>query len=423
MYRKSILKNGIRVVSHQMQERGSVSIGILIGVGGRHEAAQVKGAAHYIEHVVFKGSAKYTCAEIKENIEGVGGSLNAFTSEETTCFYAKVPVKHAAHAFDVLADLVWAPALRSKDIESERSVIIEEIKMYYDLPQYHVVELLEALVWPDHPLGGGIAGTAASVGGMTSRDLRKFYAAHYIPNNIVVAAAGDMLHGHLVELVRRRSEKLLLGHPEVAVPVTARQMAPRVSYCEKPIEQMYVALGVPGVSFHSPDRYAVALLNIILGGNMSSRLFNEIREKRGLAYSISTATKQLSDTGLFLVRAGVEGQKTIQAIELILKEFKAMKTNGVTPAELRRAKEYLIGQSVLALEDTMEHMLWIGESTLMRDHIRTIEETIQAVKKVRLDDIREIARAVLAPERMNLAIVGPLSGPQRHRLSSLLGVK
>ncbi len=421
MYRKSVLKNGLRIVTHEIKDRDSISLGILVGVGGRHEDDRLKGAAHYLEHVVFKGTKKYSCDEIKETVEGVGGSLNAFTSEEQTCFYAKIPSKFLSRTFDVLSDLVFEPSIAPKDVERERGVILEEIKMYHDLPQYYVMELLEHLVWPEHPLGKSLAGTFESVDGMTQKQLKQFYQTHYIPNNIVVSACGNVTHQDLVDLVRKKTEKGSFGKKVEGSPAPSGQQAPRVSFCVKPIEQMHVALGTQGVSINHESRYALGILNVIMGGNMSSRLFNEVREKRGLAYSIGTASKNFSDTGIFMMRAGVENTKVEKSLSLVLSEFKKVKTSGISKEEFSRAKEYTIGQLVLALEDTMEHMLWVGESTLLRDHIRTTDEVIQSVKKVRLDDVQTVAAKVLNERQYNLAVVGPLTDQQQSALRSMIG--
>ncbi len=423
MYRKSVLKNGLRIVTHEIKDRDSVSLGVLVGVGGRHEDDSVKGAAHYLEHVVFKGTKKYSCDAIKETVEGVGGTLNAFTSEEQTCFYAKIPSKFLNRTFDVLADLVFAPLITRKDVERERGVILEEIKMYHDLPQYYVMELMENLVWPHHPLGKSLAGTFESVEAISQKQIKQFYQSHYIPNNIVIAACGNIAHQDLVDLVRKKTEETPFGKKLEPLAAPHQQERPRAVFCAKPIEQMHVALGMEGVSINHEMRYALGVLNVVMGGNMSSRLFNEVREKRGLAYSIGTASKNFSDTGLFLMRAGVENTKVEKSLALVLSEFKKVRTSGVSKEEFTRAKEYCIGQLVLALEDTMEHMLWVGESTLLRDHIRTTDEVIQSIKRVRLDDVQTAARTVLAEQNYNLAIVGPLTDQQQAALRSMIGAE
>jgi len=421
MYRKSVLKNGLRVVSHEIKERDSVSVGIWCGTGGRFESDEIKGAAHFLEHILFKGSRKYSCDEIKMQIEGVGGSLNAFTSEEQTCYLAKVPALHVSKTFDVLADMVFCPRISHEDVEKERGVILEEIKMYHDLPQYFVVEELERLMWPDHPLGKGLAGTADSVSQLTDQKLKDFHTTQYIPNNIVLSACGNISHQALVDLARKKTSAFGPGTFRPAEPFHSSGEGDRMIFHHRPIEQMHLALGMPGMDHFDPGRYALNLLNVVVGGNMSSRLFDEVREKRGLAYSIYSSAKSLADTGLFVIRAGVENTRITQTLEVVLQELDKICRDGITPSEFKRAKKYLTGQLLLGLEDTMEHMLWIGESTMIRDRIRTLDEVMEAIKKVRIDDVRKAAQRVFQPQEMRLAVVGPIKPEQERQIRSLMG--
>jgi len=395
-------------------------MGICMDVGGRYEDKAVNGAAHFLEHIVFKGSRNYTCGEIKEKIEGVGGSLNAFTTEEVTCYYAKIPVKHFRDAFDILADMVFLPKIPKREVEKERTVIMEEIKMYDDLPQYYVLHLLDRLLWPKHPLGENLAGTSRSILGMSKAELKKFHARHYTSGNAVISACGDVKHDEFVRLARRKLEKIPAGAATDFSPAPQPQGQPRTTFFDKQTEQMHLALGIPALSHHHPDRYIEKMLHIILGGNMSSRLFNEVREKRGLAYSIGTTVKTMRDTGAFIVRAGVDNRKITDAAALILKELNRIRRGGVQPAELNRTKEYFIGQIQLALEDTMDYMLWIGEATLTDDRCKTVEQIVQSIKKVTPADVKRVARDIFRPERFNLAVVGPLTRKQKKNLSALL---
>jgi len=420
VYRKSVLKNGVRVVSFQMPERSSVSLGLWCGVGGRFESDELKGAAHFLEHIVFKGTKKYSCTELKERVEGVGGSLNAFTAEEQTCYYAKIPSQYLSKTFDVLADMVFFPNIAKKDVDSERGVILEEIKMYYDLPQYYVVDALEGVMWPDHPLGKGLAGNIQSVSAMTAKQLSAFHQTHYLPNNIVVAACGNVSHEAVVDLVRRKTNRFAFGQKTAALPAGHKPSGAKAVFHHRPIEQMHLAFGVFGLDAFHKDRYALNLLNVILGGNMSSRLFNEVREKRGYAYSIHSSVKSLADTGLFMIRAGVDNRKITQTMDVVLKELARVKKESVSREEFSRAKDYLIGQLMLGLEDTMEHMLWIGESTMVRDRIRTAEEVVRAIRKVKADDLQKVAETLFDPKGYHAAVVGPLNADQEKEISRLL---
>ncbi len=421
MYQKDVLKNGIRIATHEMKDRESLSIGVWIGVGGRYEEDAVKGAAHFLEHLAFKGSAAYSCEEIKGRIEGVGGSLNAFTAEEQTCYYAKIPARYVGSTLDVLLDIVFHPRMRAPDIERERTVILEEIKMYRDLPQYFVIDLLEGMMWPGHPLGKNLAGTPESVTQITRKQLRDFHRQHYAPLNIVVAACGKVQHDSFVDMVRKK----LASCPEASkVPCLKAEEGPRpsaVTFFERPIEQMHLALGMPGYCDHHKDKYVLNLLHVILGGNMSSRLFNEVREKRGLAYSISTSVKTLSDTGMFMVRAGVDTQKLVQAVKLIVSELDKLRRRGVSLPEFQRAKDYYKGQVLIGLEDTLDHMIWLGESVCTRNRIRTLNEIMRKINRIKPEDVNRIAKDVLNKQSYNLALVGPISEGQKGEITHIIG--
>lgn len=422
MYRKTVLPNGLRVVTHDIKNRESVSLGLWVGVGGRYEEGRMKGAAHFLEHMVFKGSRQYGCDEIKERIEGIGGALNAFTCEEQTCFYAKIPNKHLSSTFDVLADMVFFPKLALKDLTKEKTVIVEEIKMYNDLPQYFVMELLDELVWGAHPLGKSLAGTPETVNAMTPKDLKQFHAQHYNPANVVVCACGRLDHQALVVMVQDRLGDLAAKECVPYLPVEKFQEGPRFKIHKKNIEQTHVVLGVPGLHEQHPDRFALSMLSTILGGNMSSRLFVQVREKRGLAYSIGCSSKNLHDTGLFMIRAGVDNQKLVEAFSVILKELRKVKRTLVSEGEFTRARDYLMGQLLLGLEDTMDHMLWLGEAVVAKDRMKTLKKVIQAFEAVTREDICRVARQLLHEHYFNLALVGPVISAQELELKELLGI-
>jgi len=422
MYKKETLRNGLRVITHDIKDRDSISLGFWVGVGGRYEDDRLKGAAHFLEHIAFKGSQKYSCEEIKMLIEGVGGTLNAFTSEEQTCFYAKIPSKHLNQTFDVLADMVVHPKIATKDVNKEKTVIVEEIKMYHDLPQYFVLELLDGLLWPGHPLGKSLAGTQETVTAMSNGDLKKFHKIHYAPGNIVVAACGNLKHDKIVNLVKKKLGKLQEAPKEGYLKAGDIQSQPRANFFKKNIEQMHLALGIPGFDESHKDRYILSLLSVILGGNMSSRLFVEVREKRGLAYSIGSSYKALHDTGLFLIRAGVDNQKIVETVTVILKELDKIRRNGVSQSEFQRAREYLLGQLLLGLEDTMENMLWIGEGIVSKNEVKTLKKVIKAFEKIKKEDIKRVAKEILNENRYNLALVGPVTDQQEAQLSRLLGI-
>jgi predicted Zn-dependent peptidase len=407
MYNKTVLENGLTLVTHRMPKMQSVALGIWIKVGGRYESVENKGISHYLEHLLFKGSKKYSCQEIKESIEGVGGALNGFTSEEATCYLVKLPSRHLDLAFDILSDMVESPLLLKNDIQREKTVILEEIKMYKDLPQSYVYDLLDELMWPDQALGMSVLGSVESVSRIERRGLASFKQGHYGPANIVVSAAGLLDHDVLV----RRVKKMFRGSNGVkknqCAQAIQQQSKPQVKFYPKETEQTHVALGFHSFKRGHPLKHALGLLHVILGGNMSSRLFNELREKRGLAYEIGTQVKRFQDTGAFIVHAGIDNKKVNEALALIFKELKRISHALVKEDEFQRAKEFYLGQLMLALEDTLDHMLWIGESTLAMDKTYALADIFKEVRQVKRQDILQAAREILRHERLNIALIGP----------------
>ncbi len=416
MRRLTTLTNRIRIVTESLKDRESAAIGVWVAAGGRYETPANKGIAHFIEHMAFKGSQKYSCDQIKQLVEGVGGSLNAFTGEEETCFYAKVPSVHLPRTLDILADIALFPKMTKKDLEKERAVILEEIKMYHDLPQYYVMELLEELLWPNHPLGQSLSGTSHTVSKMSADDLASFHRRFYSAQNIVVSACGDVDHDQLAGMVHRKLGKVKPNTPVPYLRARTTQDKPSLRLYHKNTEQMHLALGYLAYETNHKDYYVLSILNIILGGNMSSRLFNEVREKRGLAYSISSGLKTLDDTGVFLVRAGVDNGKIVAALELVLKVLEGVVHRGATTDELKRAKDYYLGQFLLGLEDTMDQMIWVGGAVVSNDQVKTVKQAEARIKAVTLADIKRVAGEVLAPRRLNLALIGTLTQAQQGRI-------
>ncbi|MFA6216567.1 MAG: pitrilysin family protein [Candidatus Omnitrophota bacterium] len=407
MYTKTVLENGITVITHRMPKMQSVALGIWIKVGGRYESVENKGISHYLEHLLFKGSKKYSCQEIKESIEGVGGALNGFTSEEATCYLVKLPSRHWDLAFDILSDMVANPLLLKNDIQKEQTVILEEIKMYKDLPQSYVYDLLDELMWPGQALGMSVLGSVESVSRVDRKGLSWFKQNHYGPSNIVISAAGLLEH----DVLLKRVKKVFLGQSGTqknqCAEALQQQTRSHVKLYPKETEQTHVALGFHSFKRGHPLKHAVGLLHVILGGNMSSRLFNELREKRGLAYEIGTQVKRFQDTGAFVVHAGIDNKKVNEALVLIIKELKRIRHALVSDDEFRRAKEFYLGQLMLALEDTLDHMLWIGESTLAMDKTYTLEDVFKEVRQVKRQDILQAAQEIFQQRCLNLALIGP----------------
>ncbi|MBU4345771.1 MAG: insulinase family protein [Candidatus Omnitrophica bacterium] len=419
MYKKAKLKNGLRIATNSMPGMQSVALGIWIKVGGRYELPESKGIAHFLEHLLFKGSKKYSCRKLKESIEGLGGSLNGFTSEELTCYLVKIPHLHMDLALDILSDMVINPILAAGDIEKEKTVIIEEIKMYKDLPQSYVHELLDELLWPNQPLGMAISGTIESVSSVKRESLTVFKDQYYTPGNIVVSAAGRLEHNKFIKRIENIFCCLRTKDTNRFLPAKENQGNPQLKFFSKDTKQTHLALGFHSLKRGHPLRHALALLHIILGANMSSRLFNEIREKRGLAYEIGTQVKCFQDTGAFGVHAGIDNYKVTDAVRLILKELGEVKRNLVGLGEFKRAKEFYLGQLMLSLEDTLNQMFWIGDSTAALDKIYSLEEIIKEVNRIRRQDIQEVSKYIFQEKNLNLALIGPLENNQKQIYNQL----
>jgi len=419
MYEKSALNNGLKVITHFMPKACSSSLGIWIKTGGRYESAENKGIAHFLEHLLFKGTKKYSCRQIKEEIEGKGGHLNGFTSEELTCYLVKLPSQYLNLALEILADMVLNPLLKDQDIEKERSVILEEIKMYKDQPQSYVYELLDALLWPNQALGEPVIGTFDSVNKIKREDLLKFKENYYQPQNMIISACGYLKHKDLIKKIKKIFPSLRRQSINKFLPAQEKQTKPQLKIFPKDTEQTHLALGFHGFSRIHPLRFALGLLHVILGANMSSRLFNEVREKKGLAYEIGTGLKYFQDTGAFIVHAGIDNQKINAAVDLILKELKKIKKELISQDEFRRAKEFYLGQLLLSLEDTLDHMLWIGESTATLDRVYSYKDILKEINRLSRQDIKNVAQYLFKEEKLNLALIGPLEDKSEEIFSQL----
>ena len=424
MYTISELKNGLKIATHSMVNTRSVAVGVWVGVGGRYEQERLSGISHFFEHCVFKGTRQRTYRQIKESIEGVGGQLNGFTSEEVTCFLAKVLSKHVIIALDVLLDMVLNPLLRTSDVEKERRVIGEEIKMYNDLPQHVAYDRLLQLLWPEHPLGRNLAGTFSSLNNIAARELRAHQARYCGTNNILISMCGNGTHGELQSRVntvlRRYRGALFEAGKDNVIPLSVAQRDARFVFVKKNTQQTHLCLGLHAPRRDAPQRYAVILLHIILGANMSSRLFNEVREKKGFAYEIGTSLRNFNDGGAFVVHGGVINEKAAAACSLIITELRRICNDFVGDDELKRAKDYYVGQFSMGLEDTLEHMVWLGENIMTRGAPEYPAGVIRGIQRVGKADIRDAARMIFKRSGANLAVVGPCDKNCRDALTALM---
>jgi predicted Zn-dependent peptidase len=408
MYQVTRLSNGLSVATAEMPHMLSVSVGVWVGVGSRYEPAPLNGACHFIEHMLFKGTQRRSATQISQAVEGIGGYLNAFTSEEATCFHARAGHARFDELLDVLMDMLLNSRLESAEIAKEREVIKEEIAMYLDEPQHHVQELLNATLWPGQPLGRPISGTRKTLDGMTRAPLLAYLHANYLATNTLIVATGRLKHGQVVRAAGRYARRLGRAGPPRFSPAHEAQQAPRIRLLTKKTEQTQVALGIRTCSRHDERRYAVRLLNTVLGENASSRLFQVLREDLGLAYSIYSTPTFFSDTGDLVISAGLDTDNVTKALRLILRELRRLREAAPGSAELRRARDFVVGQIDLSLESTDNQMTWVGEQLLGYGRILPPAHIKRRLREVTGRQIRAAAHDFFRPERLNLALVSPM---------------
>ena len=406
-YRLTTLPGGLRIATADMPHMASVALGIWVGVGGRHEPEPVNGVSHFIEHMLFKGTRRRNARKISEAVEGIGGYLNAFTSEENTCFYTRAHHEYTGETMDVLADMFLNSVFDPAEIAKEREVIKEELAMYLDQPSQHVQEILNSTVWPDQPLGRPLTGTLKSLDYLQRRHFLSHMASHYVSGSTVITAAGNVRHDDLVKLAKRLFRGIKKGPQPSSSPVVSNQTKPVVHLHSKKTEQTQLALGIRTCSRHDPRRHALRLLNAMLGENMSSRLFQSLREDQGLAYSIGTSLSFWEDVGDLVVSAGVDTGKIDPSLKSISKEFRRILDEPVGRGEFQRTRDYVIGQMDLMLESTENHMMHIGEQLLGYGSITPPQQLRDRVAKVTPTEMRSAARDFFRPERLNLALVSP----------------
>jgi len=401
------LSNGLRVITERMPQVRSVSVGIWVTTGSRRETAERNGISHFIEHMLFKGTARRSAEDIARAVDSIGGNLDAFTGKELVCFNVKVIDEHLARAFDILADLVLHPLFRDEDIEKEKGVILEEIKMEADSPDYLVQEIFSSNFWKDHPLGKPILGTRETVSRFDQAALQDYYRAVYTPSSLIVTAAGNLTHEALVGLVSRYFEELPSSQPvpQDAVPHTHARIALRN---KRALEQVHLCLGVPSHPLPHRDRFTCYVLNVLLGGGMSSRLFQNIRERQGLAYAVFSELSPYRDTGCLSVYAGTSRESARRVVESILKEFRELKDQPVSEEELRRAKDYLKGSLVLGLESTSSRMSGLARNEIYFGRFISIDELVESIEAVAADGVRELARTFFDSRHVALTVLGNL---------------
>jgi predicted Zn-dependent peptidase len=410
--KKTTLASGIKVITEEMPDAESSTIGVWVNTGSRNETGRFNGISHFIEHLLFKGTAKRTALDISKEIESVGGFLNAFTSREYTCFYAKVLNRDIARAAGLLSDIFINSKFEKAEIDKERLVVLQEIKMVEDTPDDLVHDLYAQSFWKGHPLGQRILGTADTIGTLDRDDILGYYDKHYRSNRVFISIAGGVRHSRVVSLLKNTFGKIKQNSyaEELSGPVPS----PGVRLFKKDLEQVHICLGVPVPAQTDPDRYKLYLLNTILGSGMGSRLFQEIREKRGLAYSVYSYLNLYRDTGSLVVYSAASGENFSKIVRLVIREFAKLR-NGVSAKELRDAKSHLKGAMLLGLENSESKMTKLARDEIYFGHIIPIKKIVNTIDRVSRKGVEEMASKLLIPKRITLVALGKVKGAELPR--------
>ncbi|HEV8640755.1 MAG TPA: pitrilysin family protein [Methylomirabilota bacterium] len=405
-YRKGLLPNGIRVVTERMSHVRSVAVGVWVETGSRHEPEGRAGMSHLIEHLVFKGTATRSAEMIARTMDSVGGQMDAFTTKEHTCFYVQVLDEHLPLAVDLLTDILLHPLFDAEELEREKSVVLQEIKMVEDTPDDLIHDLFAAHVWEGHPLGRPILGTREAVIGYGRDAIHTHFVEHYAPPKIIIAVAGNVTYDRVLELFGAGFDGF--RRQPIERPNTVPVMKPGVNIVQKELEQVHVVMGFPGLSHSAPERYALFLLNDIIGGSMSSRLFQEVRERQGLVYSIHSGAQAFRDTGTLYIYAATDAPNFSKVLKSILKEIRDLKKHGVREDELRRAKDHLKGSLMLSLESTSSRMNRLAKHELHFGSFLTMAAMLAAIDAVRHEEVQVLVSQLLDEDRLALTTYGPL---------------
>jgi len=406
-YLLTTLDNGARVITEPLPTVRSAAIGLWIGTGSRDEDDGRAGVTHFLEHLLFKGSRSYSAQEIAEIFDTLGGELNAATARDYTVVYARVLDEHVETAIDVMTDMVFAPTLA--DLDSEREVVLEEIAMVEDSPQELIHDLATRAIFGGHPLGRPVLGSAEVIAGVSRRSIASYHRARYTPANVVVAAAGSIEHEALVALIERMANKI--GTPPARGPAARQPFiaapAPSLLFQRKDTEQYHVCLGAPGLSRSDKRRFVASILDSVLGGSASSRLFQEIREKRGLAYAVYTFSSQYADTGQIGVYVGTREENLAACLEIVAEQLDAMARGEIKEEEVARAKENLKGRIMLSMELTSTRMSRLGKSLVTDSELHSLDRIVAEIEAVEIPALAELARLLLARDRLSAAAIGP----------------
>lgn len=405
-YRASESASGIRILTETMPDLRSVTSGFWVGVGSRDEPQELSGISHFIEHLLFKGTSSRTAKRIAEEFDAMGGELNAFSAKEYTCYYSKILDENAEEAFAIMADMLTDSLLLSKDLDSERNIILEEIAMHEDSPDDIIHDLFVSALWESHPLGQSVLGHQNVIRTLRREEVADYFERFYKPRNVAVAVAGNIEHDRVVDLINRFMEKENPGERHQRHTVVPEIRAHTVVY-DRPTEQAHIVLGTRGLPRQSPARFAMAVLDNVLGGGMSSRLFQKVREERSLAYSIFSYHSMYIETGLFAVYAGTSPDNTSAVLELIKEELDRILEKGISEEELERAKGHIKGNLVLSLEDSGSRMTRLGKAEICQSEIFSMDELLVKIDAVSGEDVRKLAQDLFGSRKLVLTAIGP----------------
>jgi len=421
MFKKTILNNGLRIITVPMESANSVTVLILVGTGSKYETKEINGISHFLEHMFFKGTEKRpSTLKISEILDSVGGEYNAFTSKEITGFWAKVDKKHTDIALDWISDIFLNSKFDENEMNREKTVIIEEMNMYLDTPTAYIGELWEKLLYGDQPAGWRIIGEKENILSFNRKKVLDYYSSHYSPSNIIVCVAGGIKSDEISQKIKKYFANSKGEKKSIKIKVKESQLKPEVLLHNKKTDQTHFCLGVRGYNLFDKRRHALALLSIILGGNMSSRLFIKVRERNGLAYSIHTSADSTTDTGYLVTQAGIDHKNLEKSIKLILEEYKNLKDKKITKKELQKAKDYLKGITSLSLDSSDTQASFYAAQELLEGKILTPEEKFEAIDQISVNDIKKVAEDIFAPEKLNLAVIGPVQNEDANKLKQLL---
>jgi len=421
MYKKITLKNGLRVITVPIENSNSVTVLILVGTGSKYETKDINGISHFLEHMFFKGTEKRpNTLSISETLDSVGGEYNAFTSKEVTGYWAKVDRKHADVAIDWISDIFLNSKFDETEMEREKGVIIEEANMYLDTPTAYVSDLWEKLLYGDQPAGWMVIGEKENIRAFNRQKVVDYFKSHYSPSNTIVCVSGAINSSEIEDKIQDYFKDLLEVKAESKLKAIENQTEPEILIHYKKTDQTHFCLGVRAYDLFNPKKTALGLLSVILGGNMSSRLFIKVRERNGLAYSIHTSADNSTDTGYLVTQVGTDHRSLEKAVSLILEEYKDLKENKITEKELQKAKDYLKGVMSLSLDSSDAQASFYTTQELFEGKILTPEEKFEKIDSVSIEDIKQVAEEIFTPERLNLAVIGPIEESEKEKLKNLL---